>query len=100
MRVDNDGEPRFVAAVPALSDLVRLGFEQPRVFAASDPAVSGRVIRLLAEVRRAAEAAGFEVFEIDRQDRLLREAAGKELNTDYDAEQVAAAESAAGPVWD
>lgn len=100
VRVDAAGEPRFAAAVPALSDLVRLGFEQSRVFAAPYPVVSLKMIKLLAEIRRAADAAGFETSEIDRQERLLREAAGEEVNTSADAELVAAAEAAAVPTWD
>ncbi len=100
VRVDEEDQPRFVAAIPGLGDLVRLGFDQPRVFAAADPTVSVAMIELLGGVRRAAVAAGLEATEIDKQEELLREAAGTEVRTETDGEVVRTAEAGPhGPNW-
>ena len=74
-RVDEDDEARFVALVPELDDLVRLGFEQVRVFAAQDPVVSRRLLALLERVENAAGDNGVPCFEPARQAALIERGA-------------------------
>lgn len=54
VRLDGEGEPRFVADAPGLDDLVELGFEQVLVFGERDPLVRRRLRELLAAVEEAA----------------------------------------------
>ena len=76
LRADEDGEVRLVAVAPDLDDLVRLGFEQVRVFAAPYPVLSRRLIALLKAIDDAATDAGRRVEEPARQAALV--AAGPE----------------------
>jgi uncharacterized membrane protein len=71
-------QPRFVASVPDLDDLVRLGFEQIRVAAAAHPAVAQHVIGRLDEVGRSAVEHGWDAGEIRRQQKLMRDAPADE----------------------
>lgn len=89
VRVDEQDAPRFVAIRPTLDDLVRLGFEQVRVKAATYPVVSVRLLALLHELQREADAAGVESQEIARQAELIGEAT--DVPTRADAERVRAA---------
>lgn len=90
VRTDAQGAPRLVAAPPALDDLVRLGFEQVRVKAATYPVVSARLLVLLGEVERAAGEHGLPCAEVVRQARLLREGAAGNVPTRTDVEAVVA----------
>ena len=71
VRVDEAGEPRLIALAPDLDDLIRLGFEQVRISAATHPTISGRMLVLLEIVEQACERQGFESTEIPRQRRLI-----------------------------
>ena len=88
VRVDRDGRPRLVARAPALGDLVRLGFEQVRVKAASYPVVAGRMLFLLGELRREARDNRLDDAEILRQARLIAEGPAGETPTEADVEGV------------
>lgn len=74
VRLDEDGEPRLVSRAPDLDDLVRLGFEQVRVFAADDPVVTRRLLGLLEAIAAAAGRHGHCGGELERQAGLVREA--------------------------
>lgn len=91
VRLDDDGRPRFLASVRDLNDLVRLGFEQVRVFAAPYPVFAVRLVELLDSVAREAATAGVDHAEIDRQIELLAEGPEGEVPTADDAERVRAA---------
>lgn len=93
-RADEHGVVRFVALPPGLDDLVRLGFEQVRVFAASDPAVSRRLLVLLAQVDAAARSAGLGCGEPARQAALIADGSDASLTTSADAESVRAQHAA------
>lgn len=67
LRTDEDGTVRLVARAPDLDALVRLGFEQAQVFAASDPVVSRRLVALLERVELVAAEAGLRCKEPARQ---------------------------------
>jgi len=58
VRLGRDGDPRFLADVPDLGELVASGFEQPLVFGREDPVVLQRLRELLGAVRDAAPAPG------------------------------------------
>jgi len=73
VRVDDGGNPRFLALVPQLHDLVKLGFDQVRVAAEGHPGVAARLIELLEQVERIAGAEGRGATELRRQRRLLRD---------------------------
>ena len=88
VRADADGEPRVLASVPGLDDLVRLGFEQVRVAAAGHPVVARRMIGRLEEIARVARDHGWDLDEIRRQQRLIRDAAEGEVPNDEDARAV------------
>lgn len=88
LRADEDGAPRFLALVPALDDLVRLGFEQVRVAAAPHPVVGERLIELLDRIAEAARAGGLEHGEVARQAALLREGVQGQVPTAHDAASV------------
>jgi len=88
IRANTDGEPRFIAAVPELDDLVRLAFEQIRTAAASHPTITRRVIGRLEEVSRTAGEHGWELGELRRQQRLLSDAPAGEVPNEEDAEAV------------
>jgi uncharacterized membrane protein len=79
VRVDRHGRPRFVARFPTLDDLVRVGFDQVRVFAASDPTFLIRLLELLADLRRVAEREGASTAEIERQRAAILETAPTKL---------------------
>ncbi|HEX6228930.1 MAG TPA: DUF2254 domain-containing protein [Solirubrobacterales bacterium] len=79
VRTDESGSPRLLAEAPDLDDLVRLGFEQVRVFAASDPAFLVRLLDLLAQLREVAKGRGLPHNEIDRQASLIVDTAAAEL---------------------
>jgi len=89
VRTDVDGEPRLVATPPALDDLVRLGFEQVRVKAATYPVVCARLLVLLGKVERAAGEHDVPCGEVARQARLLREGTEGNVPTRADVEAVA-----------
>ncbi len=84
IRVDDDGTPRFVAIVPDLDALVRLGFDQVRVAAAGHPVVAARLIELLGVVEHAAAEHGLDCAEARRQVSLLREGVAGEVPTASD----------------
>ncbi len=88
VRADAEGEPRFLAAVPGLDDLVRLGFEQVRVAAAGHPVIARRMIGRLEELARAARDHGWDLDEIRRQQHLIRDATDGEVPNDEDARGV------------
>ena len=88
VRVDSEGEPRFVALAPDLDDLVRLGFDQVRVFSGPYPVVSSRLLELLAEVERAAHKEGVRCDEIERQRTLIAAGAGADGPSEADLEAV------------
>ncbi len=71
IRVDEAGEPRLIAIAPDLDDLLRLGFEQVRIAAATHPTISQRMLDLLDAIEIAAKQAGFESSETGRQRRLI-----------------------------
>ncbi len=56
VRLGEGGEPRFVADVPSLGELVELGFEQVLVFGREDPLVLRRLEGLLEAIAAAADA--------------------------------------------
>ena len=87
---DGSDEVRFVASVPDLDDLVRLGFEQIRVAAAAHPIVAQHVIARLDEIARSAVEHGWDAGEIRRQQELMRAAPAGEVPNDEDAEAVRA----------
>ena len=87
---DDSDDPRFVASVPGLDDLVRLGFEQIRVAAATHPAVARHVVGRLDEIATAAAEHGWDVGEIRRQQKLMGAAPAGEVPNDEDAEAVRA----------
>ena len=87
---DGSDQPRFVASVPDLDDLVRLGVEQIRVAAAAHPVVARQVIGRLDEVARSAIEHGWDAGEIRRQQELMRDAPAGEVPNDEDAEAVRA----------
>lgn len=91
MRVDEDGTPRLLTVIPDLDDLVRLGFEQVRVFAAPYPVVAVRMLELLARIRRAASATGVSHAEVERQASLLARGPDGDVPTSADAEIVRSA---------
>jgi uncharacterized membrane protein len=70
-RRDDAGVTRFVAVVPDLDDLVRLGFEQVTLVASDHPVVSARLRAVLEEIERAALRTGQPRSEIERQRRRL-----------------------------
>lgn len=88
LRVDADGQARFIAEAPELNDLVRLGFEQVRVFAAPYPVVTIAMLGLLEQIARAARRAGLPHEEVEQQAVLLREGPPGEVPTTEDAERV------------
>ena len=73
VRLDGDGEPRFVADAPDLDQLAEIGFEQVLVFGREDPAVMRRLGQLLAALREAAPAEE----SLPRLERLLADAASE-----------------------
>lgn len=93
VRVDADGAPRMVSVAPQLGDLVREGFEQPRIFGSAYPVVSKRLLELLEEVERAAKEQGLSTTEVDRQRTLIAAGAGSSELTDQDVREVRAAAS-------
>ena len=72
LRVDDAGVPRFLACGPQLDDLVRLGFEQVRRTAATDPAIAARLARLLEALRGEAERRGRPTEAIQAQEDAVR----------------------------
>jgi uncharacterized membrane protein len=88
IRVDANGEPRLLAMAPELDDLVRLGYDQVRVFAASDPVVSLRLLELLDHLRRVAVEQGLGTAEIERQRDLIATGIGQEGPVEEDRDQV------------
>lgn len=74
LRADDAGVPRFKARVARLDDLVRLGFEQIRGLALKDPLLPDRLLALLAEIEREANAHGHGTAETKRQAALIRDA--------------------------
>jgi uncharacterized membrane protein len=75
VRVDDDGCPRFVACAPTFDDLVRLAFEQVRVEAADRPVLRERLLVLLDAIRDAARRRGASCEELERQARMVADAA-------------------------
>lgn len=88
LRVDGDGHPRLLACAPDLDDLVDLGFEQVRVFAAPYPVIAVRLLELLERIDRAARGAGAPSAEVARQAKLLGEGPRGEVPTESDVERV------------
>ncbi len=75
VRVGDDGAPRFIAAAPTLDHLVRVGFEQVRVFSESDPSFQARLVELLDRLREVAAEEGISGAEAERQSTLTGMAA-------------------------
>ena len=96
-RADEHGVVRLVALAPDLDDLVRLGFEQIRAFAASDPAVSRRLLVLLERIDAAARAGGVPCVEPSRQAALVVEGAAGALPTGTDVDALRAEHAALWP---
>lgn len=94
LRADEHGVVRFVALAPDLDDLVRLGFEQVRVFAAPYPAVARRLLTLLARVDDAARKAGVPCTEPARQAALIAEGPAGSVPTSADVSAVRAQHAA------
>ena len=90
LRADESGEVRFVACAPSLDDLVRLGFEQVRIFAAPYPVVARRLLVLLARVDDAAGRHGVPCLEAARQAALLAQGPEGEVPTRADVDGVRA----------
>ncbi len=90
MRADEDGTVRFVALAVELDDLVRLGFEQVRVFAAPYPVFARRLLTLLKHIEDAARRGGVRCFEPARQAALIAEGPDGEVPTHADVEGVRA----------
>jgi uncharacterized membrane protein len=67
VRLDGEGEPRFLADVPDLDELVELGFEQVTELGRDDPLV----MRRLAELLRAVDDAAPAGVSRERLQRLL-----------------------------
>lgn len=88
LRADEDGTVRLVTQAPDLDDLVRLGFEQVRIFAGPHQQLSCRLIVLLARIDEAARNAGRPCEEARRQARLVPESLDRETLTDADVETV------------
>ncbi len=65
-----------MAKAPDLDELLRLGFEQVRIAAATHPTVSQRMLDLLDVIDGAATRAGIESSEVVRQRRLIEPNAG------------------------
>jgi uncharacterized membrane protein len=87
-RLDEAGTVRFVACAPDLDDLVRLGFEQVRIFAAPYPVVSRRLLVLLERVEDAARRHGVPCLEPARQAALIAEGPQGEVSTRADVDGV------------
>lgn len=96
-RADERGVARLVALAPDLDDLVRLGFEQIRAFAASDPAISRRLLVLLERIEDTARAGGLPCVEPSRQAALIVEAAAGALPTATDVDALRAEHAALWP---
>jgi uncharacterized membrane protein len=90
LRLGASGEPRLLADVPRLADLVRTGFEQVRMSAAEHPVVARTVLERLAAVAAAAGKRGRDGTEIRRQARLMTEAVRGRVPNAEDADAVAA----------
>ena len=88
VRVDGDGRPRFVAAAPSLDDLIRLTFEQVRVFAAPYPVFAVHLLGLLERIGAAARRAGVPQREADVQAALIRDGPDGEVPTGADVSRV------------
>lgn len=88
LRTDREGNVRFEALAPDLDDLVRLGFEQVRVFAAPYPVVARRLLVLLERIEEAARRHGVELSEPARQAALVAEGPAGAVPTDADAQSV------------
>ena len=88
LRVDGQGTPRLAIDAPDLDDLVRLGFDQVRSASAQHPLFTIALLRLLAEVRRAAASQGLDAREARRQAGLLRDGAVEHALTEADRELV------------
>ena len=90
VRCDDRGEPRVRAEVVDFDRLVRVAFDQPRIYGAGDPAFSVRMLRLLSQLRDAACAHRRSTTEVERQARLLRDSARTAAALPEDAEEVVA----------
>ncbi len=90
IRAGADGQPRFVALVPDLADLLRVEFEQVRVAAAGHPVILRQLIARLDEVARAAVEHGSDIGELRRQQQLMRDAPAGQVPNDEDARSVQA----------
>lgn len=82
VRVDADATPRLVSQPPELDDLVRLGFEQVRVFAEPYPVVGARLLTLLERIEKVAREAEISGLEAARQAALLRPDEDPRVRTD------------------
>lgn len=72
IRVDEDGEPRLLARIPDLDDLVVLGFEQVRLMVVDDqPVLAARLVAWLEELDRVAEETRAPRGALARQLELL-----------------------------
>ena len=85
LRCGDDGVVRLVAHAPDLDDLVRLVFEQVRVFAAPYPVVARGLLRMLAQIDA---VAGARCTEPARQAALVAEGPDGALPTAADVDGV------------
>lgn len=96
-RADEQGVVRLVALALDLDDLVRLGFEQIRLFATSDPAISRHLLVLLGRIEDAARTGGLPCVEPSRQAALIVEGAAAALPTTTDVDALRAEHAALWP---
>ena len=85
LRCSEDGVVRLVAHAPDLDDLVRLAFEQVRIFAAPYPVAARSLLRMLAQIDA---AAGLRCTEPARQAALVAEGSEGALPTTADVDGV------------
>ena len=93
VRADDAGTVRFVALTADLDALVRLGFEQVRVYAAADPVFARRLLTLLKRIEDAAQRNAVRCSEPARQAALIAEGPTGAVPTRADVEGVRAAQA-------
>lgn len=91
LRADDAGAVRFVALTADLDALVRLGFEQVRVYAAADPVFARRLLTLLKRIEDAARRNAVRCSEPAWQAALIAEGPTGAVPTQADVEGVRAA---------
>ena len=71
VRVDETGEPRFIALPPDLDGLVRVGFGEVRLCCGDQPALAARIVDLLGHLHGVATSENEPTAEIERQRELI-----------------------------